>query len=139
MDKQYTWNWYNDGGIWQHESFDTIEECIADAKRDLDYYDEEKDSFSVFIGECADFTPYVDARHVLENIEEDAIEFAGDAAEMWDAFDAQKDGKILDELSDELTKVVREWLKKHGREPRFCAVENIKQYFVGPNGGYVNT
>lgn len=123
---KYIWNFNGDAETWNNDTYETIEECIADAQATAkengeDYHD------VVYIGECNPFVPCVDAEMVLDNLEERAYEFAGEVGLDWEAFNCNKRDEI-DELSNALSAIVIEWLKKHGYYPEFYAVENIKPY-----------
>lgn len=124
MDK-YSWSFNGDAEHW-YEGADTIEDCIAQAKEQIAKDD---DIQFVYIGENIAFTPTVDAGLVLERIEEEAYEFC-ELAEDWEAVN-YKEQEELFELSDQLTAIVQDWLKKNNREPYFYSVENIKEYSLG--------
>lgn len=116
--KNYTWEYSQEEEIWRHDTFDTIEECVADAKENYGL-----SNGSVFVGECVLFDTYVNAYDVLEQLKQDAFDFAGECAEGWDLFVNMAE---VDELSESLTEVVKNWLKKYNREPSFYSVGNIR-------------
>lgn len=116
--KKYIWNENQDDEVWQHETFDTKEECIEDAYN----YDLNKGDV-IYIGEIQAFSPYVIAEDVLDRIEDCAYEECGEAAEC--GFVNYKDQESLDKLSEKLTDCVNEWLKETDQEPTFCKIVNI--------------
>lgn len=128
--KQYTWNFDGEAELWQNDICDGVAECVA-AAREVAKEDGDDHGNTVYIGEINPFVPYVDAASLLDTIEEDACEFADEAAEDWRAYDPHVHDE-LDELSEALTKEVNAWLKKHGRMPSFYAVESIKAYPLLP-------
>ena len=123
---KYSWSFDGDAERW-YEGADTIAECIVEANAGIasgEYEPAEK----VYIGENAGFVPTVSADSVLDQIEEDAYEFAGEAGEDWGTYNYAKDKAILSELDETLSRDVQAWLKKYGREPNFWNVRNIKAY-----------
>lgn len=119
---KYTWEYSGDVEYWTKDIFDSVEDCILDAKENYDV----KEGSTIAIGEPVYFEPYVDACNILDCIEEDAYEEHGEVAESWDAYDYKKDKEKLEELSDKLTEIVRQWLKDNDTYPNFYNVTNIK-------------
>ncbi len=118
---KFTWEHNEDAELWQHDICETIEDCIKDA---VENYDKEIGDI-IYVGEPVDFTINVDSDRVLENLEEDAFDFAGEAAESWEPLiEAKREN--LDELSEQLSKVVEEWLVKHGMNPTFYQIANVR-------------
>lgn len=124
--EKYSWNFNESAEVWYNDAYETVDECIL-AARNTAF--EEGDEFyeTVYIGENELFCPCVNADFVLEQIIEDAYEFCGEASEAWDAYDYKKHDE-LEELSNALTMVVDDWLKKYKREPYFWRVKNVKAY-----------
>ena len=120
---KYTWE-YEETDIWQHDLFDTIEDCILDAKENYLIEPETE----IVVGEVVPWEPYVFANSVLERLEEYAYEECGEVAEDWYAYDykSEEGRKSLDELSDKLTEIVKQWLKDNGTYPWFYRIENVK-------------
>ncbi len=121
MLKKYTWEASENEELWRHDTFDTIEDCIADARENYDY----KNGETVYIGETVPFSICVDAERVLENLEEEAYEFAGESADGWDACDYKERDELI-ELQEQLTDVVINWIKKYNREPQFYQINHIR-------------
>lgn len=52
--KKYTWSFNRSDEVWNHDTFDTIEECIKNAIEECGYdvyvYSDEPDK--IYIGEC---------------------------------------------------------------------------------------
>jgi len=119
--KQYTWEKDENEELWRHDTFESIEDCILDAKENYEH----KVGDIIYIGETELYIPSVDAESILENIEEQAYETIGECAENWDIYDYKKREELY-ELSNELTEVVNNWLKKYNREPSFYSVVDVK-------------
>ena len=119
--KEYTWETSNDKEIWEHDVFDTMEECIRDY---FENYAQEHPQETIFIGECERYTFSVDGSGVIENLEERAYDECGECAESWEP----SSGVSLEdwnELDEQLTRVVAEWLEKHNDMPEFYKIVNV--------------
>ena len=78
----YTWMDYPNAEIWNHDCFETIEECIQDAK---DNY--KIDSDMIYVGECKDVSiGGIDLDDILCRVEEDMYEQVGEVSEGWDIY-----------------------------------------------------
>lgn len=119
---KYTWEYSENEEIWQNDVFDTIEDCILDAKEN---YCVEPDG-TIAIGEIVPWEPHVSAYNILEQIEEDAYEECGEIADGWKTFEWKNDRKKVEELSEKLTEIVKQWLKDNGTYPTFSKIENVK-------------
>lgn len=121
---KYSWSFDGDAELWSN-SADSVEDCIfqANTENGYDGYEHE----TVYIGENAPFVPTVDAESVLDQMQEDAGEFAGEIGNEWYAYSYEKMDEIA-ELNDALTKVVHDWMRKYGYYPYFFRVDNIKPY-----------
>ena len=117
---KYTWE-YEETDIWRHDLFDTIEDCILDAKEN--YLIEH--GTEIVVGEAVLWEPYVWAGDILDRLEEDAYGECGEVAEDWYAYDYRKHESKLDELSDKLTEIIMHWLKDNGTYPDFYRIENV--------------
>lgn len=120
--KKYTWNYSENDELWQHDDFDTIEDCIADAKDNYSM----KPGDTIAIGETDEFRISVDATSVLDATEEQAFDECGEASESWDSYDYKNDKVGLEELSNQLTKCVEDWLRQRNNMPGFYKILNIK-------------
>lgn len=119
--EKYSWSFNENAEIW-YEAADTIAECISQAS----VSEERGDNNVVYIGENVAYSVSVDAETVLEQVAEEAYDFC-ELAEDWDAYDRKKPNE-LEELSEQLTSVVKSWLKKYNRDPCFWRVKNIIRY-----------
>jgi hypothetical protein len=119
--KEYTWETSKDKEIWEHDTFETVEECIQNY---LKNYAGESTQEVIFVGECERYTFSVDGGSVIENLEEQAFCECGECANDWEP----SSGVSLEdwnELDEQLTKVITDWLKKHDDMPAFYKVVNI--------------
>lgn len=132
MIKKYTWEFDENEEYWQNGTFDTIEECIHDAKEVMkDDYIGKHDV--IYVGETEKFNPFVLAEDVIEHLEQQAFSECGEAAEGWDIWNSLREKGELkkkaawNELSQQLTDVVNCWLEKHGLIPDFYNIVNIRE------------
>lgn len=121
---KYTWEYSENEEIWQNDVFDTIEDCILDAKENYCVEPGE----TIAIGEIVLWEPHVSAYNILEQIEEDAYDECGEVAESWYTYDyrSSEDKKKVEELSDKITEIVKQWLKENGTYPTFSKIQNVK-------------
>ena len=119
---KYTWEYSDNEELWTKDVFDTVEDCIADAR---DNYMVEIGE-TIAVGEVVPYEPYVMADNILDELEEDAAEEFGGVAEDWDAYSWKDDKESLDELSNKLTEIVRQWLKDNGTYPTFSIIKNVR-------------
>ena len=76
---KYTWERYRDVDIWIHDEFDSVEECIDDARNKY-----EIDDGTIYIGECkpVEITG-IDFDSVLESVEQAMYDDVGQVSEGW--------------------------------------------------------
>lgn len=116
MKKEYTWSDNENDEHWWHDTFDSVEECIADAKENylIDT------GATIAVGTVKPYVVNIDAETYLESLEEDAYEECGDVAEDWIDYES------ADQLSERLTECVNQWLKETGNEPSFYKIINVR-------------
>ena len=119
---KYTWEYSEDEEYWTKDVFDTIEDCIKDAKENYNI----KPGETIAIGEPFYWEPHVDAFNILERLEEEAWDECGEVSEGWDTCNYERDKEKVEELSEELTKIVRKWLKDNGTYPNFYTINNVR-------------
>ena len=115
--KKYTWSESENDELWSHGLFDTVKECIKDAKENYDY----KIGETIAVGITEPFVVNVDGSDILERLEEDAYEECGEASEGW----LSCPYKDIEKLSERLTECVNEWLKETNQEPSFYHIHSI--------------
>jgi hypothetical protein len=105
------------------DTFDSIEEALHDAKIQASFFDEPIKT--VYIGEIWEFEPIVDADSVIERIQNDAEDEAGECVD-----DYLEDVRIADELKlqEMLTETFNKWAKETGNEPKFFTVKEVQEY-----------
>ena len=101
---------------------DTIKETLNIVKKEDEGY-----HTVVFIGEAKCLRPKISASSVIEQLQEDAYDQADESAESYLSVVSEIEYK---ELEDELNKVLLKWEKKHGQQPTFYMVDNIKVYDI---------
>lgn len=116
--KKYTWSESKNDELWQHDCFDTVEECIKDAKENYDY----KVGETIAVGITEPFVVSIDGSDVLERLEENAYEECGEASEGW----LNTPYENIEKLSERLTECVNEWLKETDQEPSFYHIHSIR-------------
>lgn len=119
---KYTWEYSENEEIWRNDIFDTVEDCILDAKENYCV----ESGTDIAVGEVVPWEPYVMATDILERLEEEAYDEVGEVGGDWNAFNYNKDKEKLEELSDKITEIVKQWLKDNGTYPDFYRIENVE-------------
>ena len=127
----YTWMDYPNAEIWNHDCFETIEECIQDAK---DNY--KIDSDMIYVGECKDVSiGGIDLDDILCRVEEDMYEQVGEVSEGWDIYSTSgsyADRKpIYDKYNEKLRQLVMDYIEEIGEKPSFYKIVNVKEIKIG--------
>ena len=120
----YTWMEYEDADIWNHDRFNTIEDCVADAKEN---YLGDKDR--IYVGECENVViGGVDLSSVLDSVEYDMYEQVGEVSEGWDISKITDNRRRIYEIYEErMLQLVLNYIKEIGEEPSFYRVTNIRE------------
>ena len=135
---KFAWNFDRDAERWNNGGCDTIEERIEEAIHEIsdgmaNYAD---DPTVVYIGEIKKFVPKVDVPRILDALEEQAFEECGEIGGDWQTYDwKKKESSDIEELANDLNKVIIDWLTKYNKMPNFYAVENIKEYPLNIDAG----
>ena len=115
--------------------YDTIEEAFGDAidnanieNEDLD---EEEQIEIVYAGEIMEFIPRIDAIHVIEDIQEQAYDEAGEYSCDYLENISKSDIKKLGQM---LTETFNKWEKETKNEPKFFTIEGIEEREIKLNG-----
>ena len=104
--------------------FDSYDEALQAAKdANLDEYHDDRYEV-VYIGECIWYKPHVSADNVIEAIQDDAYDQAGDFAINY-LDDVTKEHR--NKLESLLTGIFNIWAKDYGYKPSFFTVENVKE------------
>lgn len=87
----------------------------------------------IYVGETIVFQPWVLGPDVIEHLEEQAFDEYGEVAEGWDVWNElrqkgneQKDA-AWNELSQQLTDVVNDWIAKYDLTPNFYKIVNVRE------------
>lgn len=127
--KLYTWSQLNDN--WENaDTFETIEECIEDAKATIGQYIDIKDGYTIYVGECVEPTIFADFDDVLEDVADQAENDYGEEAEDWDICYDDSRKEIYDKYEKMLNILVKEYINEIGENPTFFKVENVKKIVI---------
>lgn len=107
----YTWS-LDSNEEWHNAVYDTIKECIEDAKKC-----EVKSGETIYIGRCTEYIPKVNIDKILEDLEQDAYEIVGDAMTGW----LEHNNRYLgtEPLQNKFDTILMEWLKETNQLPHF--------------------
>jgi len=136
--EKYSWDFDGDAERWNNDSHDTVEECVEDAICAITAgeHNYAETPAVVYIGENREFIPRVDVTQILDALEEQAYDECGEIGGDWQTYDwKKKERDDVEELAEELNKVVIAWLTKYSRVPHFYTVENIKEYPLNLDAG----
>ena len=124
MTGKYVYGFSDD--CFMSEEYDTPWEALAAAQK------EEKESLSpeahteVYIGVVGEqWKPEIDGEGIVDMLQDNAYDVGGEFAESYLQGVTKEE---IDELTDVLTKAFDAWAAKHGYEPDFYPVENVKEY-----------
>lgn len=107
------------------ETFETKEEAIEEA---LWYYKDDKlDQDFIWVGQTKSIRLGVDTYQIIEGLQEEAYEQAGEVAENF-LHNIKPDD--MKELEESLNKALFAWMDKFKHNPRFYTVENIEKIEV---------
>lgn len=126
---KYTWEYGENQNVWKHNIFDSVEDCITDAKKNYNVEPGEV----IGVWEVYSCNIHVSARRVLSDVQWNIISEFGEVAEHYSLYNVKlskdKDSdlyKKINELSEDLTKIVEQWIKKNGNYPNFYNFKNVK-------------
>lgn len=124
MTGKYVYSFSDD--CFTSEEYDTPKEALAAARFEEADAPCPQGHTEVYIGVVGEkWTPTIEGEGIIDMLQEEAYEAGGECAE--DYLDGVTD-KERDELTEALTKAFNAWAKKHGYEPNFYPVENVKEY-----------
>ena len=113
--EKYTWKKINNN-YWDNYIFDTVEECIEDARQEGI-----KGKIEIVI--AIPYKPYICADNILEEIEDEIY------LDYNSGFEFIRDKKV-DELSKRLTEVLLQWLDETNQKPNcYDVVENTAKVY----------
>lgn len=118
----FSWSDNATDELWSNGTFETVEECIEDAKSD---WNGKKSGDKVAIGTVVPYVVSADIDCMLEQLEQDAYEECGDAADYWYISTRKGHEKEFDELQEKVTELVNEYLEKIGEKPSFYKIDDI--------------
>lgn len=126
----YSWVDKPNEEIWDNDMFDTVEECIENAKLEHDAND------IIYVGKCIPVDIqgiYLD--DVLERVEETMYEEVGQVTEGWDIYSIsgsyQYREPIYDKYQKQLEDLVLNYIKEIGEMPDFYKIRDITEIKIG--------
>lgn len=127
----YTWMDYPNADIWNHDTFETVQECIDDAKENYLM----KQGETIYIGECQDVAiGGIDLDDTLCRVEEDMYEQVGEVSEGWDIYSTSgcyADRKpIYDKYNEKFRQLVMDYIEKIGETPKFYTIINEQEVVI---------
>ncbi|MCW1941880.1 hypothetical protein OMD49_30405 [Bacillus anthracis] len=116
-----------DHDIWTSDRFDVKEEAIEAAKDELKELEKYGyvpcgDKFS--IGQISNYSPYVSAKDIIDQITVNAYEACGKVSESWLSRPTHDEIYLLQKKLDLL---ISEWLKEIKEYPAFGQIMNIEE------------
>ena len=130
-DKEVLYAWERDR-IFSEDykgTFDSIKECIEDAKSEGF-----KPGQMIYIGKCIepDISCGVRFDRVLEDVQDAMYSDYGDNAEDWDLSvgDIEERQEIYDKYEEKLTDLVEDYIKEIGAKPNFYDAVDIKPIII---------
>lgn len=129
--KLYTWMKDPNAEIWNHDTFETVQECIEEAKEGYLIRPGE----SIYVGECQNVPIggiYLD--DVLCRVEEDMYDQVGEMSEGWDIYSTSgcyaDRQPIYEKYEDKLKKLVMDYIEEIGETPKFYNIVNVQEMVV---------
>lgn len=127
----YTWMDYPNADIWNHDTFETVQECIDDAKENYLMTQGE----TIYIGECQDvLIGGIDLDDTLCRVEEDMYEQVGEVSEGWDIYSTNgcyADRKtIYDKYNKKFRQLVMDYIEEIGETPKFYQIINEQEVVI---------
>ena len=79
----------------------------------------------IFTAECVPFVASLDAHWIIDQLNCEATDHAGEAGEEWLSFVPKSERQ---ELEKELNKALNKWMKKTKNEPHFYGVGTVEKH-----------
>lgn len=133
---KYCWVFDEHAGVPQNSVKDAIQDFIETYSEVYETGDSDHSYMcecdmpyeTVKIGNPYYYVPTVDADHVIEDVVD--YDLDDEIAEWSDDYMFGIQQEHIDELGNELTKVFREWEKRHGYENKAWVVQETKTYLI---------
>lgn len=108
--------------------YDSIEDAFADAidqaKCENEDLDDDEKIETVYAGRVMEFVPRVDGDYVIEELQQQAYNEAGEAVCDYLEGVSKEEVKLLEEM---LTETFNQWAEKTNNRPNFYTVVNIEE------------
>lgn len=123
---KYTWEYSDNNDIWQHGTFDTVEECVHDY---LENYAVDIPQEYIFVGIVEPYKINIDSGNIIEMLEQQAFDECGEVAENWYP-SSIKDNSGWEELDENITKMIINFLELHNEMPTFYNIVDVREVAV---------
>lgn len=123
---KWMYNLDSNSEIWTSDKYETKEEAIQAALKDWTdrmVADRASVDNEFQIGEFKQYTPWINADVLLDELYERANDECGGVADSWLSGVARDEGE---KLQEQINKVVEGWLKGINEYPSFGSIENIE-------------
>lgn len=122
---------YPNADIWNHDTFETVQECIDDAKENYLMKQGER----IYIGKCQDVSiGGIDLDDTLWRVKEDMYEQVGEVAEGWDIYSTigcYADRRpIYDKYNEKLRQLVINYIEEIGETTKFYKIINEQEVVI---------
>lgn len=125
-DMKWMYNLDSNNEIWTSDKFEMKEEAIQAALKDWTdkmVADRAAVDNEFQIGQFKQYSPWINADVLLDELYERATDECGEVAEYWLSGVPMDEGE---KLQEQINKVVTEWLKGINEHPSFGSIENIE-------------
>lgn len=124
----YTWAESPDEEIWRNGKYDSIEECVMEA-RECGC----RPGSTIYVGECEDVCiGGIDLSAVLDSVEEDMYEQVGEISEDWDISritDARR--AVYEKYEERLFNLVNDYINEIGEGRGFYQIVGVRPVVIG--------
>ena len=125
---KYTWERYRDADIWNNDEYESIEECMEDARNNYEMDDGE----TIYIGECVPVEiTGIDFDSVLDSVEQNMYDQVGEISEGWNIGYIRGNtnrAAVIEKYDKKLFDLVMQYLEEINEVPKFYKVGNVKEY-----------
>ena len=120
------WAFSFDNEYYNSPLYDSFDDALKDGMKDA----KEEGCDKVYVGRVMEFIPKVDADNVIESLQQNAYDEAGEFSMDYLEHIPLKDKLKLGEM---LTETFKQWVKDTKNEPSFFTVEEVSEHIVEGN------
>lgn len=122
---------FNNDEIFHSPLYDTAEDALADGIEEAIEHNQENDEedwyTTISVGKVTEFVPYIDADIIIDAVQEQANNEAGEAS--WKYLDKISNNE-KQELSDMLAEAFNKWAEKTHNKPDFTTITQITEHKI---------